>query len=127
MIAGGGTGIPVYRRLQKEGIPFATGILFENDTDFRVARSLASAVVSCPIWWTAGALVLVKLMKTQLEGKVLMTVFIVWLGLALFIAFMVGDAVAHALLYGFLISSMLLVPVLLIMKIITGIIRFIFK
>ena len=30
VISSGGTGIPVYRRLQKEHIPFAAGILYEN-------------------------------------------------------------------------------------------------
>ena len=29
VISSGGTGIPVYRRLQKEHIPFAAGILYE--------------------------------------------------------------------------------------------------
>ena len=46
VIAGAGCGIPVYRALQKKGIPFATGILFENDVDYQVARALSSCVVS---------------------------------------------------------------------------------
>ena len=41
-----GTGIPVYRALQKEGAPFAAGILYENDVDYRLARLLASEIVS---------------------------------------------------------------------------------
>lgn len=48
VIAGGGYGIPVYRQLQKQGIRFATGILFENDVDFQVAAMLSDHVVSCP-------------------------------------------------------------------------------
>ena len=48
VIAGGGFGIPVYRVLQKKGIPFATGILFKNDVDYQVARVLSSYVVSAP-------------------------------------------------------------------------------
>ena len=48
VIAGGGYGVPVYRELQKKGIPFATGILFENDVDFQVAQTLSSTVVSVP-------------------------------------------------------------------------------
>ena len=48
VIAGAGCGIPVYRALQKKGIPFATGILFENDVDYQVARALSSFVVSSP-------------------------------------------------------------------------------
>ncbi|MDR1620595.1 MAG: ABC transporter ATP-binding protein [Clostridiales bacterium] len=46
VIAGGGTGIAQYRRLQKEGIPFATGILHENDVDYQVACDLASVIIS---------------------------------------------------------------------------------
>ncbi|MGM9585107.1 MAG: ABC transporter ATP-binding protein [Faecousia sp.] len=48
VVAGGGCGIPVYRALQKRGVPFATGILFENDVDFQVARALSQNVVSTP-------------------------------------------------------------------------------
>lgn len=48
VIAGAGRGIPVYRALQKREIPFATGILFENDVDYQVARALSSNVVSAP-------------------------------------------------------------------------------
>ena len=46
VIGGGGSGIPVYRRLQREGIPFATGVLPENDMDLPVARALASVVIT---------------------------------------------------------------------------------
>ena len=46
VIAGGGTGIPVYRELQKKGIPFATGILYPNDVDYRLARLLAAEVIA---------------------------------------------------------------------------------
>ena len=48
VVAGGGYGIPVYRQLQKQGVSFATGILFENDVDLQVARMLGSHVISCP-------------------------------------------------------------------------------
>ncbi|MCI8637784.1 MAG: ABC transporter ATP-binding protein [Coprococcus sp.] len=41
-----GTGIPVFRRLQKEGTPFAAGILYRNDIDYEVARLLASRVIA---------------------------------------------------------------------------------
>ena len=40
-----GTGIPVYRRLQKQGVPFVAGILYRNDVDWRLARQLAVEVV----------------------------------------------------------------------------------
>jgi iron complex transport system ATP-binding protein len=46
VIAGGGTGAIQYRMLQKMKIPFVTGILHENDTDYQVARDLASEVFS---------------------------------------------------------------------------------
>ena len=45
VIGGGGAGIPVYRRLQRQGIPFAAGVLQENDLDFPVASALAVRVV----------------------------------------------------------------------------------
>jgi iron complex transport system ATP-binding protein len=41
-----GMGIPVYRKLQKEGIPFAAGILYTNDIDYQLARLLAGEVVT---------------------------------------------------------------------------------
>lgn len=44
VIAGGGTGIPVYRELQQKRIPFATGILLEHDVDYQLAKSLAGQV-----------------------------------------------------------------------------------
>ncbi len=46
VIAGCGTGIPVFRQLQRDGIPFAAGILYENDVDFPVARDLAAEIVT---------------------------------------------------------------------------------
>lgn len=48
VVAGGGKGIPVYRILQKRQIPFATGVLFENDVDCPVAMTLSDNVVSVP-------------------------------------------------------------------------------
>lgn len=46
VIAGNGRGTPVFRRLQRSGIPFAVGILWENDMDYSAARALAAEVVS---------------------------------------------------------------------------------
>ena len=46
VIGGNGSGIPVYRRLQRMVIPFAAGILHENDVDYPIARALASQVIS---------------------------------------------------------------------------------
>ena len=45
VIGGGGAGIPVYRQLQRQGVPFAAGVLQENDVDYPVAAALASKVV----------------------------------------------------------------------------------
>ncbi|MBO5461323.1 MAG: ABC transporter ATP-binding protein [Ruminococcus sp.] len=45
VIAGGGTGRQVYRRLQREGKAFVTGILYENDLDFPVAKALGKKVI----------------------------------------------------------------------------------
>lgn len=45
VISACGRGIPVYRRLQKEGVPFIAGILYRNDVDYQLARHLASRVI----------------------------------------------------------------------------------
>lgn len=44
VLAGNGSGTPVFRRLQREGIPFVTGILWENDQDLPAAEALAVRV-----------------------------------------------------------------------------------
>lgn len=46
VIGGGGGGTAVYRRLQRQGVPFAAGVLHENDVELPVARALAAAVVT---------------------------------------------------------------------------------
>lgn len=46
VIAGAGSGIPIYRKLQKENKAFATGILYTNDMDYQLARLLASEIVT---------------------------------------------------------------------------------
>lgn len=46
VISSCGKGIPVYRRLQKENIPFAAGILYTNDIDYQVANFLATELVT---------------------------------------------------------------------------------
>ena len=45
VIGGGGFGIPCYRALQKRRIPFAAGIIPENDIDKAVAEPLAQQLV----------------------------------------------------------------------------------
>lgn len=46
VIGGNGSAIPVYRRLQRKSIPFATGVIHRNDTDYQVAKALAETVIS---------------------------------------------------------------------------------
>lgn len=46
VIAGGGSGISLFRRLAREGIPFAAGILHKNDVDYLVGSALASTVIA---------------------------------------------------------------------------------
>ncbi len=46
VIGGNGTGIPVYRKLQRAGIPFAAGVLHRSDIDYEVAKVLASSVIA---------------------------------------------------------------------------------
>lgn len=46
VIAGGGSGRAVYRRLQREKRAFLTGILYENDLDYPVAEALATEVIT---------------------------------------------------------------------------------
>ena len=45
VIGGAGDGIPVYNRLCRQNIPFAAGILQENDVEFATAQALAAEVV----------------------------------------------------------------------------------
>lgn len=44
VISACGSGIDVYRRLQKDRIPFYAGILYTNDIDYQVAKSLAAEI-----------------------------------------------------------------------------------
>ena len=60
VLAGGGSGIPVFRALQRRGIPFSTGILGENDVDYQVARALAYTTVSVPAFCTVEEEALVR-------------------------------------------------------------------
>ena len=45
VISSGGSGIPVYRNLQKAKIPFSAGILYTNDIDYHLAEHLAVSVI----------------------------------------------------------------------------------
>jgi iron complex transport system ATP-binding protein len=48
VIAGNGSGVPVYRLLTRSGYGFATGILHTNDLDYHVSQSMGVQVVSAP-------------------------------------------------------------------------------
>ena len=45
VIAGGGTGAATFRRLAREGTPFAAGVLHAHDADGLLARSLATRAI----------------------------------------------------------------------------------
>jgi iron complex transport system ATP-binding protein len=70
VISGCGSGIPVFRRLQKEDRPFYAGILYTNDVDYQVARHLAAEVVTAEPFTPIGretyerALALMKMCET---------------------------------------------------------------
>ena len=53
VIAGAGTGIATYRLLQRESIPFATGVLFDNDIDYVLACDLSHHVAASPAFHQA--------------------------------------------------------------------------
>ena len=46
VIGGGGSGIPVYRRLQRQRIPFAAGVIHQGDLDYPVAKALSARMVT---------------------------------------------------------------------------------
>ena len=48
VLAGNGKGTALFRALQKKGIPFAAGILFENDVDCQTADALSKRVIKNP-------------------------------------------------------------------------------
>lgn len=46
VIAGGGSGKSVFRKLQRANIPFVAGILFENDVDYPTAKALGAHTIA---------------------------------------------------------------------------------
>ena len=48
VIGGGGTAIPVCRRLFRAGIPFAAGVIHENDLDYPVLAALSTKLITAP-------------------------------------------------------------------------------
>ncbi|KAF5079076.1 Vitamin B12 import ATP-binding protein BtuD [anaerobic digester metagenome] len=45
VFGGDGYGTPCYRALNKKGISFCTGVLYHNDVDYQVAKSLAHEII----------------------------------------------------------------------------------
>ena len=73
VLAGAGTGISVYRKLQRENVPFATGVLYENDVDYRLARLLAVETVSVPAFAAPDDAVYEKAFETMRRcGRILL-------------------------------------------------------
>ncbi len=48
IVAGAGTGTPIYRALARAGIGFHTGILYQSDVDYFVSSAITDGVVSVP-------------------------------------------------------------------------------
>lgn len=46
VIGGAGSGLPFYHELQRKGIPFAAGVIHENDVEYGTARALASTLIT---------------------------------------------------------------------------------
>lgn len=67
VIAGCGYGAPVFRSLQRQGIPFATGILPENDLDYPAAKALAAEIISVPAFAPVGETAFARA-KQQMES-----------------------------------------------------------
>ena len=54
VIVGGGNGIPIYQRLQREQRPLAAGILWENDVEYADAQALAAQVIAEKAFYPIG-------------------------------------------------------------------------
>ena len=46
VLSGGGSGISLFRKLQRDNIPFIAGILYTNDLEYPLAKQLAAEVIS---------------------------------------------------------------------------------
>ena len=45
VVAGGGTGTPIYRIPSRSGLRLMTGVIHENDIDYHIARSIGATVI----------------------------------------------------------------------------------
>ena len=76
VLSSGGSGIPVYRRLQKSDMPFIAGVLAENDIDYQLARLLAAEVITTPAFENISDEAFAKAIKAVEEcDRVIMTEF----------------------------------------------------
>lgn len=48
VVSGNGTGVPIFRVLARNNVPFSTGILQENDVDYKLAKLMGANVDSAP-------------------------------------------------------------------------------
>lgn len=69
VIGGGGSGIAIYRQLQRAGIPFATGVLHTNDIEYPVAQALAVKVITEAAFEPVGAEALQQATEILLQCK----------------------------------------------------------
>lgn len=75
VIGGGGSGVPVYRALQRAGVPFAAGILPKSDLDHPVAKDLAAELFYVPAFAVPSAADVEAAKARMLEiGRVVCTV-----------------------------------------------------
>ena len=58
VLAGGGNGIPFFRALQRNNVPFYAGIIFDNDIDYQLSISLAHEVIGCQAFAPVAASIL---------------------------------------------------------------------
>lgn len=73
VVAGFGTGIPIFRHLAKKGIPFSTGVLDKIDVDYYLASSVSSIIFSnnepyLPLKYNARTLEQIKNVRLILDS-----------------------------------------------------------
>lgn len=54
VIGGGGSAISLYRRLQRENLPFFAGVIAENDVEYPIAQALSAELISTPAFEPIG-------------------------------------------------------------------------
>ena len=54
VIGGGGSAISLYRRLQRQNLPFFAGVIAENDVEYPIARALSANLIFSPAFEPIG-------------------------------------------------------------------------